>query len=146
MQQPLEHILELAPSDANYVRLLDAVQNIVGGVKERYSQCASEKVEYYNQLQATNEQLDRMRQSLPAPAIVADGKQKELVAILSAIYDSGYFVHVTKKDFMQRMADCLGCPGIANYNQHLYNIKNTYKYDEIFDKLAKVAHDEILQK
>ena len=91
------------------------------------------------------EQYESQLQSLPAASIVAEGKQKEVIAILNAIYESGYITG-SKKEFMQRMADALGCESIANYNKALYNVKNTYKYDEIFDKLAKVAHDEILQK
>ena len=37
------------------------------------------------------------------------------------------------------------CPGIANYSQALYGVKNTYGYDDIFTELGKVAHDEILK-
>ena len=70
-----------------------------------------------------------------------------LVAILNAIYESGYIVDCSKKEFMQRMATMLGCPGIADYNKALYNVKNTYQYDEeIFTDLAQVAHNEILKK
>ena len=46
---------------------------------------------------------------------------------------------------MQRMAVACGCESIANYPKALYNIKNTYKYDEIFKNLAEVAHNEILK-
>ncbi len=78
--------------------------------------------------------------------VVADGKQKKLIAILNAIYGSGYIVNCSKKEFMQRMATALGCPGIADYNKALYNVKNTYQYEEIFTDLSQVAHNEILKE
>lgn len=89
-------------------------------------------------------QYEAQMQAFPADSIVAEGKQKELIAILNAVYEAG-LVTCSKKDFMQRMADACGCDGIANYNKALYNIKNTYKYDEIFKNLAEVAHNEILK-
>ena len=91
-------------------------------------------------------QYEQQIQALPAASnIIADGKQKEVIAILNAVYEAGLITGVSKKEFMQRMADACGCPGIANYSQALYGIKNTYKYDEIFKNLAEVAHNEILK-
>ena len=99
-----------------------------------------------NALRKRCAQYEEQMQALPADSnIIADGKQKEVIAIFNAIYEAGYIVGVSKKQFMQRMADICGCPGIANYSQALYGIKNTYKYDEIFKNLAEVAHDEILK-
>ena len=95
-------------------------------------------------LQERCARYEAQAQALPADSIVADGKQKELIAILNAIYETG-LVTCSKKEFMQRMADACGCDSIANYNKALYNIKNTYKYDEIFKNLAEVAHNEILK-
>ena len=95
-------------------------------------------------LQKRCEQYEAQIQALPAASIVADGKQKEVIAILNAIYEAGYIIG-SKKDFMQRMANACGCDSIANYNKALYNIKNTYKYDEIFKNLSEIAHNEILK-
>ena len=87
--------------------------------------------------------LEQQVQTLPQTCIVADGKQKKLIAIRNAIYEGGYIVGCNKKEFMLRMASALGCPGLADYNKALYNVKNTYQYDEIFTDLAQVAHNEI---
>ena len=95
-------------------------------------------------LQERCAQYEAQKQALPADSIVAEGKQKELIAILNAVYEAG-FVIGSKKEFMQRMAEAFGCDSIANYPKALYNIKNTYKYDEIFKNLSEVAHSEILK-
>lgn len=102
-----------------------------------------QEVEKYD-LQERCAQYEAQIQALPSGSIVAEGKQKEVIAILNAIYEAGYITG-SKKDFMQRMADACGCDGIANYTKALYNIKNTYKYDEIFQNLAETAHNEILK-
>ena len=109
-----------------------------------FSGYAHQQEEEKQQLQLRCEQYEAQMQSLPATSIVADGKQKELIAILNAIYEAGYITG-SKKEFMQRAADALGCEGIANYNKALYNVKNTYKYDDIFKDLAEVAHGELLK-
>ena len=74
--------------------------------------------------------------------IVADGKQKELVAVLNVIYEAGFVTGCTKAEFMKRMADAFGAQGITNYNKALYNVKMTYKYDDIFTHLNEVAQAE----
>ena len=109
-----------------------------------FSGYAHQQEEEKQQLQLRCEQYEAQMQSLPATSIVAEGKQKELIAILNAIYEAGYLTG-SKKEFMQRAADALGCEGIANYNKALYNVKNTYKYDDIFKDLAEVAHGELLK-
>ena len=96
-------------------------------------------------LQERCARYEAQAQALPADSVVAEGKQKKLIAILNAIYEDGYIEGVSKKEFMQRISDALGCPGLANYSQALYGVKNTYGYDDIFTRLAKVAHDEILK-
>ena len=88
------------------------------------------------------EEYEAAQQALPNESVVADGKQKELIAILNVIYKSGYVTGISQKEFMERMANVLGCPGLANYSQALYNIKTAYKYDDIFDDLLKVAKAE----
>ena len=95
-------------------------------------------------LQERCAQYEAQMQALPVESIVADGKQKELIAILNTVYEAGYITG-SKKDFMRRVADALGCEGIANYNKALYNVKNTYKYDDIFKDLAETAHKELLK-
>ena len=93
-------------------------------------------------LQERCAQYEAQMQALPAESVVAEGKQKEIIAILNALYKAGYIVGISQKEFMERMANALACPGLANYAQALYNIKITYKYDEIFDGLLKVAQKE----
>jgi hypothetical protein len=99
-----------------------------------------EKEKHYWQQRC--EQFEAQQQSLPETPIVADGKQKEVIAIFNVIYKAGYIVGISQKEFMERIANALGCPGIANYAPALYNIKTTYKYDEIFDNLNEVAKKE----
>jgi len=94
------------------------------------------------QLKQHCDQLEKQNQQLPPSCIVAEGKQKELIAILNVLYEAGYATGCTKAEFMKRMADAMGAPGIANYTKALYNIKTTYKYDEIFQNLAEVAERE----
>jgi len=108
----------------------------VSGVKTLYGRSMEEKEQLRQQVET--------KKIVPAN-IVAEGKQKKLIAILNAIYEDEYIEGASKKEFMQRMADALGCPGIANYSQALYGVKNTYGYDEIFTHLGQVAHDEILK-
>ena len=88
------------------------------------------------------EEYEAAQQSLPSESIIPDGKQKELIAIFNAIYKAGYVNGISLKEFMERLANVFGCPGMANYAQALYNIKTAYKYDEIFDNLIKVAQTE----
>ena len=79
---------------------------------------------------------------LPQASVVADGMQNEFIAIFNAMYARG-MVTCSKKEFMERMANALGCPQMAaNYAKALYNIKLTYKYDEIFEKLSATAQEE----
>ncbi len=100
---------------------------------------------YHMQQKCIRLEAEAEAMAIEPTSIVADGKQKKLVAILNAIYESGYIVDCSKKEFMQRMATMLGCPGIADYSKALYNVKNTYQYEEIFTDLAQVAHNEILK-
>ena len=93
-------------------------------------------------LQKRCEEYEKQAKKLPQTCIVAEGKQKELIAIFHTIYKAGYFPDISEKDFMQRVADMLGCPGMANYSGALYNFKTAYKYDEVFDNLLKVAKAE----
>ena len=132
MQSALAHINSLSPKDANFARALGGMTDILAAVQEQYVDCAIEK-EHYRQIAET-----------PATAVtnvVADGMQGELIAVLNAIYARG-MVSCSKKELMQRMADALGCPKIADYSSQLHKIKLTNKYEEIFDDLRSVAITE----
>ena len=134
MNNQTPNITTFDPSaDAGVMSMLEGMGQFVNGVKRLYGRSIEEK-EHYRQ-QAESNRIE------PAN-IVADGKQKELIAIFNAIYKAGYVSGISQKDFMERLANVFGCPGMANYAQALYNIKTTYKYDEIFDGLLKVAQTE----
>ena len=133
MPSPICHIDPSATVPDSSLELL--LRGITGLVHEN----ETEK----RQLHERCEYLEQQIQTLPQTCIVAEGKQKKLIAILNAIYEGGYIAGCNKKEFMQRMTSALGCQGLADYNKALYNIKNTYQYDEIFSDLAQVAHNEI---
>ena len=127
------HIESLDPQDTAIARILGGLGEVLTGVQEKYVQCAEEKQQAQQQLESQN---------LPETNIVADGKQNELIAVLNTIYESG-MVTGSKKEFAERMGKALGCPQLAaNYSAQLHKIKMTYKYDAIFENLAKVAERE----
>lgn len=125
--------MDLDPQDAALARILGGMGEVLTGVREKFVQCAEEKQQAQQQLEA---------QSLPVSNIVAEGMQNELIAIFNAMHARG-MVTCSKKEFIERMANALGCPQMAaNYAKALYNIKLTYKYDEIFEKLGEAAQEE----
>ena len=133
MPEAYLHIESLDPQDAAFARVLGGVGEIMSAARDKYVQCAEEKHQAQQQLAS---------QSLPVTNVVSDGMQNELIAIFNAMYARG-MVTCTKKEFMERMANALGCPQMANnYAKALYNIKLTYKYDEIFANLSEVAKEE----
>ena len=136
--------LDLDPKDASFSQMLGSMRDIMGSVHDRFQVCAAEKASIKLELEQTKNELGNMRNPLPPPCAVAEGKQKEAVALLNALYESGIInrENVTKKEFMQHMADALGCPGMADYSRALNTIKQTYKYDDIFDNLSQVAQKE----
>lgn len=137
MNNQMPNITSFEPtSDAGVMNMLEGMGQFVNGVKVLYGRSVEEKERYRQQAEA---------KQIEPTNIVAEGKQKKLIAILNALYAAGYTEGLSKKEFMQRMADAFGCPGIANYSQALYGVKNTYGYDDIFTELGKVAHDEILK-
>ena len=93
------------------------------------------------QLRQEREYYKEQAQELPQTCIVAEGKQGEIIAALNVLYEAG-LVASTKKEYMQRMADALGCPSIADYSRPLNKIKQAYKYEEFFDKLKETALKE----
>ena len=102
-----------------------------------------QEVEKY-QLRMQNASLEAQLQTLPSTPIIAEGKQKEIIAVLNTIYASGLITGCTKNEYMQRMATALGVPDMANnYAKHLYNIKLASKYSDIFKHLAAVAEQEL---
>lgn len=133
MDIPSSHIELLDPHDAAIARMLGGIGEVLTGVQAKYVQCAEEKQQVQQQLAA---------QTLPATNIIAEGMQNEFIAIFNAMYARG-MVTSSKKEFMERMANALGCPQMANnYSGQLHKIKSTYKYDDIFDNLAEIAARE----
>ena len=56
-------------------------------------------------------------------------------------------VTCSKKEFIERMANALGCPQMANnYCGQLYKIKLTNKYETIFDDLSDAAQQEKMKE
>lgn len=109
--------------------------------------CKKANAEKY-QLQKNNERLTAQLQSLSGGTVIADGKQKEMIAILNAIYETG-MITCTKSEYMQRMGKALGAPTIENYSSSLHNIMTANKYDDIFNNLketAKEAKNNMLEK
>lgn len=123
-------------ADAGMMNVLEGMGQFVQGVKMMFGRSVEEKEQLRQQAEANR---------IEPKNIVAEGRQKKLIAILNAIFEDGYTEGVSKKDFMQLMSNAFGCPGLANYSQALYGIKNTYGYDDIFTRLAQVAHEEILK-
>ena len=114
--------------------MLGGMGEVLTGVQTKFMQCAEEKYRAQKQLEA---------QSLPVNNVVAEGMQNEFIAILNAMYVRG-MVTCTKKEFIQRMANAVGCPQMANnYSGQLHKIKTTIKYDEIFKSLSAAAQKEI---
>ena len=99
------------------------------------------EVEIYKTCQERDYYKEQLEQ-LPETNIVAEGMQNEFIAIINAMYARGMFT-CTKKEAMERMANGLGCPQMANnFNGQLYKIKATNKYSAIFEDLSEVAEQE----
>lgn len=127
------HIELLDPNDAAIARMLGGMGEVINGVQTKFMQCAEEKYRAQKQLEA---------QSLPVNNVVAEGMQNEFIAILNAMYVRG-MVTCTKKEFIQRMANAVGCPQMANnYSGQLHKIKAANKYDDIFKSLSAAAQKE----
>ena len=126
------HIESIDPQDAAFARILGGVGEIMNAARDKYMRCAEEK-------QLARQQLAAER--LPVSNVVAEGMQNEIIALLNAMYALGT-VTCSKKEFMERMANALGCPGIADYSRQLNKIKQAYKYDSIFDNLKEAALQE----
>ena len=137
MEVPQAHIDLLDPQDAAVARMLGGMGEVLTGVREKYVRCAEEKQQAQQQLAA---------QSLPVTNIVADEMQNEFIALFNAIHVRG-MVTCSKKEFIERMANALGCPQMANnYSGQLYKIKLTNKYEAIFKDLSDVAQQEKMKE
>ena len=137
MAAPEAHIELLDPQDAAIARMLGGMGEVLTGVRERYVRCAEEKQQALQKLAS---------ESLPEANIVAEGMQNEFIAILNAMYARG-MVTCSKKEFIERMANALGCPQMANnYSGQLYKIKLANKYDKIFDDLSDAAQQEKMKE
>ena len=119
-------------ADSGMMNVLDGIGKFVQGVQLMYGRSVEEKEQLRQQIESAQ---------IAPTNIVADGCQSDVIAIFNAIYECG-LIEGSKKDYMQRMADALGCPGIADYSKQLYKAKWTNKYSEIFRKLAEVAERE----
>lgn len=130
MNNQMPHTTSSDPAtDAGVMNMLEGMGQFVNGVKLMYGRSVEEKEQLRQQVES---------KQIEPTNIVADGKQNELIAVLNALYEYGIFTG-SKKEFMERMAGALGCPGIADYSAQLYKIKQTYKYSEIFDRLKDTA-------
>lgn len=130
METTTPHFDSIDPKDAGIVRMIGGMGEILNGVKEQFARCAQEKQQAMMQIAYTDEKSN----------IVADGKQNELIAIFNVIYEAGMVTNCSKAEFIKRIADAMGAPGMAaHFSKALYNIKLTYKYDEIFTKLNEAA-------
>lgn len=137
MAAPEAHIELLDPQDAAIARMLGGMGEVLTGVREKYVRCAEEKQQALQKIAS---------ESLPEANIVAEGMQNEFIAILNALYARG-MVTCSKKEFIERMANALGCPQMANnYSGQLYKIKLTNKYDKIFDELSDAAQQEKMKE
>lgn len=137
MAAPEAHIELLDPQDAAIARMLGGMGEVLTGVREKYVRCAEEKQQALQKLAS---------ESLPEANIVAEGMQNEFIAILNAMYARG-MVTCSKKEFIERMANALGCPQMANnYSGQLYKIKLANKYDKIFDDLSDAAQQEKMKE
>ena len=137
MAAPEAHIELLDPQDAAIARMLGGMGEVLTGVRERYVRCAEEKQQALQKLAS---------ESLPEANIVAEGMQNEFIAIFNAMYARG-MVTCSKKEFIERMANALGCPQMANnYSGQLYKIKLANKYDKIFDDLSDAAQQEKMKE
>ena len=132
MQSPLAHIESLNPKDAAVAHILGGVRELLTGVQEKYVDCAAEKEQYRLKAETPMEEVTN---------VVAEGMQNEMIAIINAIYARG-MVTCSKKELMQRMANALGCPKIADYSGQLHKIKIPNKYEDIFDDFRSVAITE----
>ena len=119
-------------TDAGVMNMLDGFGQFVSGVKTLFGRSVEEKEQL--RLQVESNQI--------APSnMVAEGCQSDLIVILNAMHACG-LIKGSKTEFMQRIADALGCPGIADYSKQLYKAKWTNKYPEIFRKLGEAAEQE----
>lgn len=132
MEVTCSHIELSDPQDAAFARMLGGFGEVMSAAKDRFLQCAHEK--HIALQQAAS-------QKLPVTNVIADGMQGEVIAILNAMYARG-MVTCSKKDWMERMANAMGCPPIADYSRPLNKIKQTYKYESIFDELKSSAIEE----
>lgn len=128
------HINSSSPEDHPVSLILRGMDGVLRQEQTRIHQLEQECSLYRQQAESF---------ALPQPSVVAEGKQNELIAVLNVLYEAGLIANCTKAEFMKRIADALGATAMANnYAKALYNIKLTYKYDEIFSKLNEVAQTE----
>ena len=132
MQTQPEHITPLPDIGSG-------MSDVIGG----FSQMTNGIHRYCAELEAENRelkaQLDALKQK--QPNIVAANKQNEWIAVLYVMCEKKMVTGCTTKEFMHRMADALGCPGIEDYSRHLYIFKGTEKYGNILDMIKEIEQE-----
>lgn len=133
MKDQSAHITSLDPTtDAAVMGILDGFGQVMSGVKVMFGRSMEEKEQLRQQVESAQ---------IAPSNMVAEGCQSDIIAILNAMYECG-LIKGSKTEFMQRIANALGCPGIADYSKQLYKAKWTNKYSEIFRKLGEAAERE----
>lgn len=137
---PIPNITIQDPNDTGAIDVLNGMMGIIGGMKKQYTRCAEEKELYRQQAEAAQ---------ITPTNIIAEGKQKELIAIMNSIYEAGYVTGCNKGEFMSRALSAFGIPETKQYNSALSNIMIAKKYEDIFTNLkdaAIAARDRTLDK
>ena len=132
MQTPSEQITPLPANGNGMSEVIGGFSQTIQGIYKLYSAIEAENRELKTQLRALQQEQTN---------IVAMNKQNECIAVLNALYEKGLVTGCTKKEFMRRMSKGLGCPGIEDYNRHLYNIKGTEKYGALLDEIKNLIPD-----
>ena len=116
MQTHSEQKITPLPDAGGFISdMLQGVNYLTKGFAEYSKKREMENRQLRNQLSAVAE---------PLPNIVAPDKQNEWIAVLYVLYEMGMInPDCSKKDFMQRMANALGSPGINEYSRQIYKFK-----------------------
>jgi len=132
MQAQSEHITPLPANGSGMSEVIGGFSQTMNGIYKQYAALEAENRELRTQLRALQQEQ---------PNIVAQNKQNEWIAVLYVLCEKGFVTGCTKKEFMQRMAKALGCPGIADYNRHLYIFKGTEKFGNILDEIKEIIQE-----
>lgn len=132
MQAQHEQITPLPANGNGMSEVIGGFSQTMNGINTLYAALEAENRELKAQLRALQQEQ---------PNIVAMNKQNEWIAVLYVLCEKGFVTGCTKKEFMQRMSKALGCPGIADYNKHLYIFKGTEKYGVLLDDIKDIIQE-----